>query len=172
MTRYNADLDAITGLRIALETFAAQQADVLVVAESEISATVTALDRAEERWRNAIEQCHQELRNWQSLQLAMELGGLGSDCSAEAAALRAAEEKLSEILRLQMYLQAVLGVYRAAGERFSSVLENELPQARAYLNNRITALEAYAATRVLPASDAPAPADVQTNPRSKAGRKG
>ena len=158
MTRYAADLDAIKGLRAALETFAAQQADVLAAAEAEIAAAVTALDQAAERWRARIEQRHQELLNCRALQLVT-----GSDCSAEAAALRDAEEKLSEITRLQAYLPAVLGEYHAAGERFSSVLENELPQARAYLNDRITALEAYAATRVA--------SGVQANPRA-AGQKG
>jgi hypothetical protein len=161
MTHYDADLDAIKGLRAALETFAAQQVDALAAAEIEIAAAVTALDQAAERWRAKIEQRQQELRNCHALQLVM-----GSDCSAEAVALRDAEEKLSEIMRLQMQMQDVLGVYRAAGERFSSVLENELPQARVYLNDRITALEAYAATRVSPTNGASTHGVAQADPRT------
>ena len=164
MTRYNADLDALQGLRAALETFAARQIDALAAAEAEIARTVTALDQAEDRWRYQIEQCQQELQSCRALQFVMEL-----DCSAEAAALRDAEAKWSAITRLQAQLQEVVSGYRAAGERFSSVLENELPQARAYLNDRIAALEAYAAIGETPArtraeSKTPgAPAVVQIN---------
>ena len=161
MTRYDADLDAIKGLRTALETFAAQQADALATAETEIAAAVNALDQAAERWQAKIEQRHQELRNCYALQLVM-----GSDCSAEAAALRDAEEKSSEITQLQAHLQDMLSVYRAASERFSSVLENELPQARVYLNDRITALEAYAATRVSPTNGASTHGAAQADPRA------
>ena len=170
MTRYDADLDALKGLRTALEMFAARQIDALAAAETDLAITVTALDQAEDRWRYQIEQCRQEVRNCHALQLVVEL-----DCSAEAAALRDAEEKLGEITRLQAHLQEVLNGYRAAGERFSSVLENELPQARAYLTDRISALEAYAAARVSSTSGASTPGSphvVQVNYRGEAERKG
>ena len=170
MTRYNADLDALQGLRAALETFAARHIDAFAAAETDIALTVTALDQAEDRWRYQIEQCQQELRNCHAVQLVVEL-----DCSAEAAALRDAEEKLSAITRQQVQLQEVLSEYRAAGERFSSVLENELPQARAYLTDRISALEAYAAARVSSTSGASTPGSphvVQVNYRGEAERKG
>jgi hypothetical protein len=150
MTRYSADLNAIKGLRAALETFAAQQSDARDAAENEIIVTVTLLEQAEEDWRYQVEQRQQELRNCYAVNFVT-----GIDCSAETAALREAEEKLSEITRRHARVQDALVEYRTASERFSSVLENELPHARAYLNDRIAALEAYAATLVSPANSAP-----------------
>jgi hypothetical protein len=165
MTRYNADLDAIKGLRTALETFAARQSDALDATENEIIATVTLLEQAKEDWRYRVEQRQQELQDCYALNFVT-----GMDCSAEAAALRKAEEKLSEIAHIHARVQDALVEYRTASERFSSVLENELPHARAYLNDRIAALEAYAATLVSPANSTPSenPADN----RSDAERKG
>jgi hypothetical protein len=153
MTRYNADLDAIKGLRAALETFAARQSDALGATENEIILTVTLLEQAEQDWRYQVEQRQQELRNCYAMNFIT-----GIDCSAEAAALREAEEKLSKITRMRARVQDALVEYRTAGEHFSSVLENELPHARAYLNDRIAALETYAATLVSQANSAPTPA--------------
>jgi hypothetical protein len=159
MTRYNADLDAIKGLRTALETFAARQSDALGAAENEIIATVTLLEQAKEDWRYRVEQRQQELRNCYAVNFVT-----GIDCSAEAAALREAEEKLSAITRMHAQVQEALVEYRTASKRFSSMLENELPHARAYLNDRIAALEAYAATLVSQANSAP--------PENPAGHRG
>jgi hypothetical protein len=147
MTRYNADLDAIKGLRAALETFTARQSDAFNTAENEIIVTITLLEQAKEDWRYKVEQRQQELRNCYAVNFVT-----GIDCSAEAAALRDAEKKLSEITHMHAQVQDVLVEYRTASARFSSVLENELPHACAYLNDRIAALEAYAATLASPAN--------------------
>ena len=165
MTRYNADLDAIKGLRAALETFAARQSDALAAAENEIIATVTLLEQAKEDWRYRVEQRQQELRNCYAVNFVT-----GIDCYAEATALHEAEKKLSGITHMHARVQEALVEYRTASERFSSALENELPHARAYLNDRIAALEAYAATLISPANSAPS--ENPAGNRGDADRKG
>jgi hypothetical protein len=165
MTRYNADPDAIKGLRAALETFAARQSDARGAAENEIIVTVTLLEQAEQDWRYQVEQRQQELRNCYGVNFVT-----GIDCSAEVAALRQAEEKLSKLTRMRARVQDALVEYRAASEHLNSVLENELPHASAYLNDRIAALEAYAATLVSQANSAP-PENTAGN-RGDAERKG
>ncbi len=143
MTRYNADLDAVKGLRAALDTFTAQQLDAFAAAENEIVVTLERLDQMEDACRSEVERCNQALRNCYAMQLVTQM-----DCAAEIIALREAEEKLTQLVVMQTRVQDALIGYRAARERYASVLENELPRARGYLNDRITALEAYGSATV------------------------
>ncbi len=151
MPRYDADIDAIKRLNDALLEFAAQQTDAFAAADREIAVAVQADDERERDCRAELERCRQELFNCYAAEVVTSV-----DCSSETIAVHEAEEKLEGAWRARARMEEAISVYRTARERLQSALENELPRARAYLEARITALEAYAATNLAGGGGAPA----------------
>jgi hypothetical protein len=145
MTRYDADLEVIKGLRAALLVFVGQQTDALQAVERHIAMIVESLEEAEQRWHSEVGPRRQALQNCRLAQLAVPI-----DCSKEEADLREAEEKLTEIGEWKYRVREAVVEYHAASQRVSNALENEPPHACAFLDERITALEAYQGAISLP----------------------
>lgn len=158
MPRYDADLDALKHLRDALVTFATQQPDVFDAIDQEVAPAMQAIDDAEQQARHQVEQCSQELQNCRALQQVTSI-----DCTSEVIALHNAEEKLETIRQWQSRVRDAIADYRAARQRFTGVIDNDLPRARAYLSDRITALEAYQATIIRANNQNAAPPATDSN---------
>lgn len=149
MSRIYADIEALKALRQALLTFAARQHDTLQEAEAEIARTQAALHEAEQHWRYEVERRRAELEQCmlQAMRAAQE--GYAVDCSGYAYALQSAEEQLTRLIQWQRRVEEAVTQYRSVAQAFASLLQELLPRATSYLADRITALEAYYAMRVM-----------------------
>lgn len=154
MARVQADIEAIKALREALRTFAGRQRDAMDQARAEIARTDALLAEAERHWRREVDRRNQALRNCLNEQAYAAREGRHVDCSRYEYALREAEENLARILETQHRVQEAVSRYRGMAHRFGSMLANDLPRATTFLTNRITALEAYYASRVFAAAAA------------------
>lgn len=149
MTRVYADIEALKELRHALPIFAGRQSDALQEAEAEIVRTQAALHEAEQRWRYEIERRRAELEACYVQAMIAAQQGYAVDCSGYVQALRYAEEHLTRILEWQHQVEMAVSQYRSAAQSFASTLHDLIPRATSFLADRITALEAYYAMRVM-----------------------
>ena len=149
MTHVYADIEALKALRQALLTFAARQSDALQEAEAEIACTQAALHEAEQRWRYEVERRRAEVEACYVQAMIATQQGYAVDCSGYVQALRYAEEHLTRILEWQRQVEIAVSQYRSVAQSFASLLQDLLPRATSYLADRITALEAYYAMRVM-----------------------
>jgi hypothetical protein len=148
MTRADVEVEALKALRGALSDFARRQYEAMEMAEQEIARTQQLLEEAEARARRRVEEARAALEAcfFQAM-LAAQQGG-SVDCSSYEYALRQAEEHLVRILEWQNRVRQETEVFRAAAYAYQDILASLLPQATGYLERRITALEAYLATRL------------------------
>lgn len=149
MSRVYADIEALKELRHALPIFAGRQSDALQEAEAEIVRTQAALHEAELRWRYEIERRRAELEACYVQAMIAAQQGYAVDCSGYVQALRYAEEHLTRILEWQRQVEMAVSQYRSAAQSFTSTLHDLIPRATSFLADRITALEAYYAMRVV-----------------------
>ena len=160
MTHVYADIEALKTLRQALLTFAARQSDALQEAEAEIARTQAALHEAEQRWRYEVERRRAEVEACYVQAMIAAQQGYAVDCSGYVQALRYAEEHLTRILEWQRQVEITVSQYRSAAQSFASTLHDLIPRATSFLADRITALEAYYAMRVVQTAVALAKSDV------------
>ncbi len=148
MTRVDADVEALRALRGALPDFARRQFEAIEVAEQEIARTQQLLEEAEAHARLRVEEARAALEAcfFQAMLAAQQ--GESVDCSYYEYALRQAEERLVRILEWQHRVRQEAESFRAVARAHQDALAGLLPQATAYLDRRITALEAYLATRL------------------------
>ena len=148
MTRVQADIEALKGLRQALLVFARAQVEALEAAEREIQLVQQALDESERYWRHELERRRAALEGCMVRAMMADQQGHAVDCSPYQYALLEAEERLARVLQWQVRVQEEIIRYRSVAERYRRVLENDLPRATSFLSDRVTALEAYYASRV------------------------
>jgi len=148
MSRVFADVEALKALRAALPDFARRQYEAMEQAEAEIARTQDRLAAAEQEARYEVERARAALEAclYQAL-LAAQQGGY-VDCSGYEYALRQAEERLVRILEWQNRVRQEAENFRAAARAYQDALAQRIANATAYLDRRITALEAYHATRL------------------------
>ncbi len=148
MTRVYADVEALKALRAALPDFARRQYEAVEQAEAEIARTQERLEAAEREARYEVERARAELEAcfYQAMLAAQQ--GYSVDCSGYEYALRRAEERLIRILEWQNRVRQEAESFRAVARAYQDRLANAIAGATAYLDRRITALEAYHATRL------------------------
>jgi hypothetical protein len=148
MSRVFADVEALKALRAALPDFARRQYEAMEQAEAEIARTQDRLAAAEQEARYEMERARAALEAclYQAF-LAAQQGGY-EDCSGYEYALRQAEERLVRILKWQNRVRQEAENFRAAVHAYQDALAQRIANATAYLDRRITALEAYHATRL------------------------
>lgn len=148
MTHVYADVEALKALRAALPDFARRQYEAMEQAEAEIARTQARLEEAERAARYEVERARAELEAcFYRAMLAAQQGG-SVDCSGYEYALRWAEERLTRILVWQNRVRQEAAAFRTIARAFQDRLANTIAGATAYLDRRITALEAYHATRL------------------------
>ncbi len=148
MTQVNAEVEALRALRQALPDFARRQYEAMEQAEQEIARTLQRLKSAEWRAREEVEYARAALEGcFIQAMLAAQQGG-SVDCSYYEHALRQAEEHLRRILEWQNRVQQEAEAFFAFARAYRDSLANQIAGATAFLDRRITALEAYLATRL------------------------
>ena len=148
MTEVYADVEALKALRGALPDFARRQYEAIEMAEQEIARTQQLLEEAEARARLRVEEARAAMEACFFQAMLAAQRGESVDCSYYEYALRQAEEHLVRILEWQNRVRQEAEVFRAVAHTYQDVLASLLPQATGYLDRRITALEAYLATRL------------------------
>ena len=148
MTRVDTEVEALKALRGALPDFARRQYEAIEMAEQEIFRTQQLLEEAEARARLRVEEARSALEACFFQAMLAAQRGESVDCSSYEYALRQAEEHLVRILEWQNRVRQEAEAFRAVAHTYRDMLASLLPQATGYLDRRITALEAYLATRL------------------------
>lgn len=148
MTHVYADVEALKALRAALPHFARRQYEAIEQAEAEIVRTQERLKAAEWEARSELEQARAALENCYLQAMLAAQQGYSVDCSGYEYALRRAEERLIRILEWQNRVRQEAEAFRSVAYAYRDHLADMISGATAYLDRRITALEAYHATRL------------------------
>lgn len=148
MTRVYADAEALKALRGALPDFARRQYEAIEQAEAEIARTQQRLEAAEQEARSEVEQARAALERCYYEAMAAAQQGYSVDCSGYEYALRRAEIHLARILEWQNIVRQEAEAFRTVAHAYREAVADIIAGATAYLDRRITALEAYHATRL------------------------
>jgi len=156
MAQVTADLEAIKQFRQALLTFAGRMHELLSTVDVEIDRAQQTLGWAEDRTRQDVRSLTDELYRCR----AAAAQGYQVDCSSIYYALQEAEEHLGRVVEVKRRFQDTLRWYSSVRNRLEKTLTWELSHGVAFLDRRISALEAYHATMLLSTAAAVAGAGV------------
>lgn len=141
MADIHADIDALKEFRDALARYRYAQREVADRGDYQIASTQASLEEKASRWRSLLAQRQADLAACQhAAAVAAESGG-GADCSAEASAVREAEERLELIRRWQQRVEEQASTFHGAASRFRNLLEVDLPRTESHLLAIISGLE-------------------------------
>jgi hypothetical protein len=143
----HADIDALRELADALARFRHAQREVVERGDHEIEATRASLEAKAGRWRSVLARRQADLAACQRA-AAGDAAGPAPDCSAEARAVREAEERLDHVRRWQRRVDDQAGAFRSAAVRFRDLLDLDLPRTENHLRAVIDGLEASRRIRV------------------------
>lgn len=144
----HADIDALKEFRDALTRFRHAQREVVERGDQEIEVTRASLEVKEGHWRSLLARREADFAACQAVAATEAAAGRPADCSAEASAVREAQERLDHIRRWQQRVEEEAGTFRGTANRFRDVLEIDLPRTENHLLNIITGLEAARGIRV------------------------
>ena len=171
-------IDAVIQWRADLTTYGDLLAEAMAGVDLEIRRAADWLEEQLARWRKVVRQCEEEV-----VRAKAELSqrkfptwdGREPDCTVQEKNLRLAkarlehaEEKVETCRRWIARLPKMIDeMFTGPSRRLKSMLEADLPSARAELARRIASLESYAGLRPdhapLTASSGPAPSGPQLN---------
>jgi hypothetical protein len=134
----HADIDALKELRDALTRFRYAQREVVERGDHEIEATRASLEAKAGLWGSLLARRQADFAACQQAAAA----GRPADCSAEASAVREAQERLDQIRRWQQRVDEEAGAFRGTSGRFRDLLDRDLPRTENHLLAIITGLEA------------------------------
>jgi hypothetical protein len=134
----HADIDALKELRDALTRFRYAQLEVVERGDHEIEATRASLEAKAGLWGSLLAR---RQADFAACQLAAG-AGLPADCSAEASAVREAQERLDQIRRWQQRVDEEASTFRGTSGRFRDLLDRDVPRTENHLLAIITGLEA------------------------------
>ncbi len=137
----HADIDALRELADALARYRHAQREVVERGDHEIEAARASLEEKAGRWRYQLGRRQADLAACQQA-AARDAGGPPPDCSAEARAVREAQERLDHIRRWQQRVDEEAGSFRGTASRFRDLLDLDLPRAENHLRAVIGGLEA------------------------------
>jgi hypothetical protein len=137
----HADIDALRELADALARFRHAQREVVERGDHEIEATRASLETKAGRWRSLLVRRQADLAACQRA-AAADGAGPAPDCSAEARAVREAQERLDHIRRWQQRVDEEAGAFRGVAVRFRDLLDLDLPRTENHLRAVIGGLEA------------------------------
>jgi hypothetical protein len=146
----HADIDALKEFRDALTRYRYAQRELADRGDHEIASTRASLEEKASHWRSLLAQRQADLAACQhaaaAAAAAAESGaaggtGGGADCSAEASAVREAEERLDLIRRWQLRVEEQASTFHGAAGRFRNLLEVDLPRTEGHLLAIINGLE-------------------------------
>jgi len=143
----HADIDALRELADALARFRHAQREVVERGDYEINATRASLEAKAGRWRHLLGRRQADLAACEQ-GAARDAAGPPPDCSAEARAVREAQERLDHIRRWQQRVDDEADSFRGNASRFRDVLDLDLPRTENHLRAVIAGLEASRRIRV------------------------
>jgi hypothetical protein len=138
----HADIDALKEFRDSLTRFRHAQREVVERGDQEIEVTRASLEAKEGRWRSLLARREADFAACQQAAAAEAAAGRPADCSAEASAVREAQERLDQIRRWQQRVEEEAGAFRGTADRFRDLLDVDLPRTENHLLAIITGLEA------------------------------
>jgi len=138
----HADIDALKELRDALTRFRHAQREVVERGDQEIEATRASLEAKAGRWGSLLARRQADYAACQAAAALEAAAGRPADCSAEASAVREAQERLDQVRRWQQRVEEEAGAFRGTSGRFRDLLDLDLPRTENHLLAIITGLEA------------------------------
>ena len=162
MADIHADIDALKGFRDALSRFRYVQRDVAERGNQEIEKTRASLAAKAKRWQSNLQERQAALdaclsaaaraasgppyaRGGVPYPMAGPIygrGGYAPNCSKLASAVKEAEERLKHIRDWQRKVDQEASAFRGAANRFSNLIENDVPRTERHLLAIINGLEA------------------------------
>jgi hypothetical protein len=139
--KIHADIDALKELRDALTRFRHAQREVVERGDQEIEATRASLEAKAGLWGSLLARRQDDFAACQAMGREAE-AGRPADCSAEASAVREAQERLDQIRRWQQRVDEEASTFRGTSGRFRDLLDRDLPRTESHLLAIITGLEA------------------------------
>ena len=139
--KIHADIDALKELRDALTRFRHAQREVVERGDQEIEATRVSLEAKAGLWGSLLARREADFAACQAMVREAE-AGRPADCSAEASAVREAQERLDQIRRWQQRVDEEASTFRGTSGRFRDLLDRDLPRTESHLLAIITGLEA------------------------------
>ena len=137
------DGSALLDLQNALATFRDEAHSVLLEASSMIRDTQAYLEERREYWQSEVAQCESEYYACCSYS---DDDGRGRDCSAEAAALRQAEEQLENVNQWQAQVDIAVESHESGAANFRGFLDSEISRASSYLGTKLATVDAYSSS--------------------------
>jgi hypothetical protein len=138
----HADIDALKEFRDALTEFRHAQREVAERGDHEIEVTRASLEAKAGHWRSQLARREADLATCQRAAAASAAAGRPADCSAEASAVREAQERLDHIRRWQQRVEEEASTFRGPAGRFRDLLELDLPRTENHLLAIINGLQA------------------------------
>jgi hypothetical protein len=138
----HADIDALRELADAVARFRHGQREVADASDHEIEGTRASLEAKASRWHSQLARRQAALRACQMAAAGDGAAALARDCSAEAAAVREAQERLDRIHGWQQRVDEAAGAFRGTAGRFRDLLDLDLPRAEQHLRAVVAGLEA------------------------------
>jgi chromosome segregation ATPase len=149
-------LDALKALHAALSRFGPEGQEALGAAEIEIRRTFDFLEEQLKAWRQQVEKRQEDvnraradLAHARALRQGERSGYVEQEIALNKARkrLREAEEKVVAVKRWLLHLPQAVGEYEGPARRLAGLLDADLKQGLALLDNKIAALEAYMAVQ-------------------------
>jgi chromosome segregation ATPase len=161
-------LDALKALHSALARYGPEALEALGAAEMEIRRTVNYLNDQLKYWKRQVEKCHEEVNRThadlchaRAMRKGEQCGYVEQEIALNKARkrLKEADEKVVVVKRWLVQLPQDINEYQGPARRLAGMLDSDLKQGLAILNNKIDILEAYMAvsTAEPPASPPPPP---------------
>jgi hypothetical protein len=138
----HADIDALKEFAGALARYRHAQREVAERGDLQVAVTRSSLEEKASRWRAALASRQADLAACQRAAAMEAQAGGHADCSAEAAAVREAEERLARIRRWQQRVEDEASAFRGASGRFRDLLDLDLPRTETHLLGIVSGLEA------------------------------
>ncbi|MHB1426039.1 MAG: hypothetical protein ACYC3I_22990 [Gemmataceae bacterium] len=156
-------LDALKALHAALARYGPEAREALGAAEMEIRRVLDYLHEQLKHWQRQVEKRREDvnragadLTHARALRKGERSGYVEQEIALAKAKnrLREAEEKVSVVKRWLLHLPQAIHEYEGPSRRLAGMLDSDLKQGLAVLENKIAILEAYTAVGV---SDPPPP---------------
>ena len=144
----HADIAALKDFAGALTRYRHAQREVVERGDYQIAATRASLEEKAGQWRSLLAQRQADLADCQrAAAMAAEAGG-HADCSAQAAAVREAQERLESVRRWQQRVEEEASAFLGPASRFRNLLDVDLTRTENHLLAIVSGLEAARGVQV------------------------
>lgn len=144
----HAEINALKEFAGALTRYRHAQREVAEQGDYQIAATRASLEEKASRWRSLLAQRQADLAACQSAAAGEAEAGGRVDCSAEASAVREAQDRVEQIRHWQLRVEDEASAFHGPASQFRNLLDLDLPRAENHLLAIVSGLEAARGVRV------------------------